>query len=140
MSETNKQKVFDFISNEKYCVLSTVNTKGKPEAATMSFVVTNNLEVMFSTSKLYRKYGNIQNNNNVAIVFGVNGDDFVTVQYEGEISELTENVDYFIQKKIEKYPETAKYANDPDNVYLIVKPKWIKYSDLKQKEIFEASL
>jgi general stress protein 26 len=76
-----KNKVYSFIKKYKLGVVSTTNSEYKPEAALVGIAVSNNLEIVFDTIKSSRKYHNILQNPEVAIVIG--WDNETTVQYEG---------------------------------------------------------
>jgi general stress protein 26 len=140
---TNSQKrkiILDFIKKEKIGVLSTVTPDGKPEAAVMAISQTDNLELVFQTPKSYRKYINLKKNPNVAVAFGWDVKEFITVQYEGIAKEARgQEIDECRKIHIAKNPESEKYAYIPENKYFRVKPKWIRYWDFNSNEKIELS-
>jgi uncharacterized protein YhbP (UPF0306 family) len=95
---------------------------------------------MFGTYNTSRKYQNLLDNPQVAIVFGQ--DEGITVQYEGTASILEgdELVEY---KKIyfAKHPTAQKYEHDEPQVYFQIKPRWLRWVDNTQEveEIEEVS-
>ncbi len=130
--------IYEFIKQEHLCVVSTVNKNGNPSAATMAFSETPELKLIFSTSVKTRKYENINNNENVAIVIGWDFGKFITVQYEGVAKEVFgEEIDKIRNIHITKNEETKKFAFSPENRYFLVEPKWIRYWSVKENIKFE---
>ncbi len=129
-----KQKVLEFMSRYSDCVLATVNEGGGPEAAVVGYSENDQLELVFGTSKDSRKYANILRDSHVAVVFGFEGS--TTVQYEGEAKLLEGDdlevrlVDYF-----DKIPEAREYRSRPDQVYFVITPVWIRYTNYSQTPI-----
>ncbi|MGZ3778695.1 MAG: pyridoxamine 5'-phosphate oxidase family protein, partial [Mucilaginibacter sp.] len=81
-----KDLIYQFISQSKYAVVSTISKDGKPESALVGIAVSTSLEIIFDTVKTSRKYHNILANKHVAVVVG--WDNETTVQYEGEAEVL----------------------------------------------------
>lgn len=140
---TNKQRrktILDYIKKEKVGVLSTVTPDGKPEAAVMAISQTDDLELIFQTPKSYRKYVNLKKNPSVAVAFGWDMEEFITVQYEGIAKEAKgKEIDECRKIHVAKNPKSADYAYLADNKYFIIKPKWIRYWDFKTDEKFVLS-
>ena len=138
MSEEKKRvKILNFIKKEKIGVVSTVNSGGSPEAATMVVSQTDDLNLIFQTPNHYRKYQNLKKNPHVAVTFGFSIEEFITVQYEGTAKEAEGGeVDICRKIHVSKNPKSADYAYLPENKYFIVKPKWIRYWDFNKNEIF----
>lgn len=132
--------LYRFINKQSVCVLSTIRKNQSPEAAAMAFSVTKDLEVIFSVNFESRKLQNIKSNPNVAIVFGWDLEEFITVQYEGVISKITDDLEYYQKIHFAKNPGSEKYKDNPGNTYLLVKPNWIRYSDLKESGFVEEIL
>ncbi len=114
----------------KLCVLSTINTEGKPESAVMGFCIKDDLTVILSTNLHTRKYQNLKNHPNVSLVFGWNFDQ-KNVQYEG-VAITIENGDLYT--KTEEFffgqnPEAAKFKGK-DTVFIEIKPTWIRLLDI----------
>ncbi len=138
--DVNKQKILDFIKNKKLTVLSTINSRNRPESAVVAFSETDRLELIFGTFNTTRKYRNLQNNKNVALVIGWDEKENITVQYEGLAKEV-ENKEFekLIAIHLNKNPFSKTYAFDDKQKYFKITPKWIRYSNLsvKPKEVFE---
>lgn len=136
--EDQISKILNYLRGEHLSVLTTVDSSGQPQAATMAFSETGNLELIFSTSNKTRKYKNLQNNKKVAVVVGMRFDPFITVQYEGAAHEATgEELDRVKKVHTTKNEESKKYADSPDNRFFVVSPKWIRYWDVRANEKFE---
>lgn len=124
--------LLDFIKKQSLATISTISTDIKPEAAVIGFGQTENLEIIFGTDILSRKYNNIKHNPSVAIVIG--WDDSRTVQYEGLASELTSNDLQLVRENYwSKNPDAEKYHKNEGQKYFIVKPNWIRYTDLSKE-------
>jgi hypothetical protein len=61
------QFLYDFISRNKYAVLSTVNEKGLSEAALVGIAATTDLKIIFDTVTTSRKYKNLFSNPAIAL-------------------------------------------------------------------------
>lgn len=135
----DKEKVLNFIKGERLAVLSTVTPENKSESAVLEFGGTDNLEIIFDTFHKYRKYKNLQHNQNVSLVIGWDND--ITVQYEGVVRELTneEEIKMYQQMYFAKNPRAEKFAKLPEIKYFLVEPVWIRYSNLGLDpwEVFE---
>lgn len=135
MSDT-KQKILEFLKTHSDCVLATTNLRGLPEAATVGFSESQDLELVFGTSQNTRKFANIAHEPHVAVVVGFSGD--TTVQYEGIASLLMEpELSQRLKRHFEKIPEVEQYRNSPRQVYLKIKPIWIRYTNYADQPAVE---
>lgn len=126
--DDQKRFVLDFIKKHELCVLSTVTPEGLPEAGAIEFAETEDLELIFDTFKTYRKYKNLQNNPNVAVVIG--WDENITVQYEGKATELTgEDLRKYQSLYFKKNPDAQKWLKFPEITYFKITPTWLRYRD-----------
>ncbi|HVX48365.1 MAG TPA: pyridoxamine 5'-phosphate oxidase family protein [Candidatus Saccharimonadales bacterium] len=126
MSGTSKQELVEFMEKRFLCVLSTVNKDGRPESAFVGYVSSRNQEIIIGTSNKSRKFKNITGNKSVAVVIA---DQTGEVQYEGQAEVLT-GLDYeslVSEGRFGKLPGLDKYRNDPTQVYLLIKPTWIRF-------------
>lgn len=133
-----KKLIRDFIGKHEIAVISTVTPEGNPEAAVIEFGDTDELELIFDTLTTYRKYKNLQHNNQVAFVIG--WDEDITVQYEGETHELFgEEQEKYKQIYFQKNPKARKWEQKQETRYFKVIPRWIRYSNLNTNpwEIYE---
>jgi general stress protein 26 len=127
---TTQEKILDFLSLHDECVIATLGETG-PEAATVGFSETPKLELTIGTSNKSRKFQNIMQDPQVAVVVGFSGD--ITVQFEGTArvlggSELAERQKLHFRK----IPGVAHYKDDPDQTYLSITPSWVRYTNYGQ--------
>ena len=66
----DKQFIRDFMHNHQYCVVSTVDSQGKPESALVAFSENDVLELIFGTAANSRKYKNLLQNPAISVVNG----------------------------------------------------------------------
>ena len=135
--EEKKKKILDFIKKERLGIISSINEEEKPESSVIAFAETDNLEIIFGTSCDFRKYENITNNPNVSFVIGW---DKITIQYEGVAKEVRgEEFERCKEIQTAKNEASKKYADREDQRYFIIKPKWIRYTNISNEpwEIFE---
>ncbi|MDN0075209.1 pyridoxamine 5'-phosphate oxidase family protein [Crenobacter sp. SG2303] len=122
------QELYEFIDRHDHAVLASVTPLHTPEAALVGIAVTPELELVFDASKNSRKYPNIRQNDQVALVIGWANE--TTVQYEGEVWEPSaEMVGRYKDVYFAKFPNGRKRESWPDIAYLVVTPRWIRYSD-----------
>lgn len=127
---TIQETIYQFVSQHKLAVVSTINSSGKPEAALVGIAVSDQLEIIFDTVASSRKYANILKNAYVALVIG--WDDETTVQYEGRAEVLGDHAE------ADKYREIY-YSAWPDGrerteswaglVHIKIMPEWIRFSN-----------
>src|SRR5580704_17889546 len=127
--------LYRFIDKHRLAVLATVSPSGDPQAAVVGIAVTPELKLVFDTVKTSRKYQNLAADPAIAFVIG--GDEEITVQYEGNATEIqaATHQTYF-DTYFEKWPECRDHLKWPSIVHFKVRPKWIRYSDFN-KESFE---
>jgi general stress protein 26 len=127
----DKSLILDFLRQHALGVISTINVHGRPESAVIGFGQTADLEIIFGTSVNSRKAANIQHSPAVALVVG--WDKNITVQYEG-VARLLDGDEAKTYQRVHfaKVPAARKYANDPDERYFLIKPTWVRYTDLNQ--------
>lgn len=131
-----KQKILGFMDEHDECVIATTGKDGEPQAATVGYSSSSDLELTIGTSKGSRKYENIQSNPNVAVVVGFKGN--ITVQYQG-VARRLEGDELNERKKVhfKKIPGAKHFERYPDQVYLSISPTWIRYTDYSQPEPVE---
>lgn len=127
-----KKFLYDFISKRKLGVIGTVTPDGKPEAAVMEAAVTPELELIFDTANITRKYANLRANPHVAFAFG--WEEWDTVQYEGVAQELSGK-----ERKrcrsifLARHPDARKWDTLPETTYFKITPVWIRYTAMDQE-------
>jgi general stress protein 26 len=127
-----KEFLYNFIKQHNLAVISTLSEDNKPEAALVGFAISKDLEIVFDTVKTSRKYKNLLQNRNVAVVIG--WDNETTVQYEGIATELNgAEAEYYKEIYFEIYPDGRERAKTwPHIVHFKITPKWIRYSDFNE--------
>lgn len=128
----------DFIKQQRIAVLSTVNSQGNPQSAVLEFGETDELEIIFDTFSSARKYKNLKQSNNVSLVIG--WDNNITIQYEGEATELKDKeLERYKKEYFRENPEAQRWESKKGMTYFKVRPTWIRYSDLNKSpwKIFE---
>ncbi len=118
--------------------ISSVGSQGTPQSAVVGFAENENLEIFFGTANTTRKYKNITENPHVACVIGWSLDEVITVQYEGVATELAgDELISARERCVQKNPFSARFAEHPDQRYFRITPSWIRFSSLKDGDIFE---
>jgi general stress protein 26 len=133
-----KELIYQFISQNKLAVVSTIGKDGKPESALVGIAVSTSVEIIFDTVKTSRKYHNILANKHVAVVVG--WDNEATLQYEGEADVLGNDNDADNYRLIyyTAWPDGRERAETwPGLVHVRIKPKWARYSNFKEPVVIE---
>jgi pyridoxine/pyridoxamine 5'-phosphate oxidase len=122
------EEVFDIAKTKRYLIVSTVNESGAPEAALMGFALTQAKEVVFDTLSTSRKAVNLARNPAAALVIG--WDDSISLQIEGVArrpvgADLASAKDAYFRA----WPDGRARENWPNIAYVVVQPKWIRYSN-----------
>ena len=132
-----KQFIYDFIKQHQLAVISTCNSANTPEAALIGIAVAEKLELVFDTVTTSRKYKNILQNPNVALVIG--WDNETTVQYEGVAIELNNSDgDAFKEVYFDTFKDGRERAETWANiVHFKIVPNWIRYSSFNEPVVVE---
>jgi general stress protein 26 len=122
------EQVFDIAKRKRFLVVSTVDQSGAPEAALMGFALTEANEIVFDTLASSRKAVNLERNSTAALVIG--WDDNISLQIEG-LARRPVGDDLASAKGayFREWPDGRARENWPDIAYLVVKPRWIRYSN-----------
>ncbi|HEY9711904.1 MAG TPA: pyridoxamine 5'-phosphate oxidase family protein [Chroococcales cyanobacterium] len=123
---TKTQQLQEFMEVRFLCVISTVGEDSRPESAYVGYTSNAHREIIIGTSNQSRKYQNVTRNKSVAIVIA---DTTGEVQYEGEAEVITpDTYDKLIaENSFKALPGLEKYRNDPTQVYLHVRPTWVRF-------------
>jgi pyridoxine/pyridoxamine 5'-phosphate oxidase len=135
-----QQRIYNFVKDQKYAVVSTVNEAGQPESALVAFSETDSLELIFATGEHTRKVQNLLLNPNVAVVIGWDPDELTTVQYEGVARVLPmEMAGEYAGIHYEKQPGSREHQDKPGECFVVISPVWARYTDFGNhpEEIFE---
>jgi len=128
IDKTKQFQLYEFIKARRCGVVSTVSRGGAPEAAFVSLAVTPDLELLFETLNMTRKYENLQRDGRVAIVIG--GDSDKTLQVEGLADEPDKfHLDDLKSVYYAMIPENRSHDGWPGLTYMRVRPTWIRLSD-----------
>jgi pyridoxine/pyridoxamine 5'-phosphate oxidase len=130
------EEIFDIAKSKQYLVVSTVNESGAPEAALMGFALTQANEVVFDTMSTSRKAVNLARNPAAALVIG--WDENVSLQIEG-VARRSVGDDLARAKAayFSKWPDGRARENWPNIAYVVVQPKWIRYSNYSGAPVVE---
>ena len=131
-----KDTIYEFLIQQKLAVISSINAKDKPESALVGIAVSANFEIIFDTINTSRKYQNILDHPNVAVLIG--WDDEVTLQYEGQAEILGNDNEALILKEIYfiAYPDGRGRAETwPGLVHIKISPKWMRYSNFNEPQL-----
>ena len=122
------EEVFGIAKRKRFLVVSTVNEAGAPEAALMGYALTQTNEIVFDTLASSRKAVNLARNSAVALVIG--WDDQISLQIEGEARRpVGDDLASAKSAYFREWPDGRARETWPDIVYLVVKPKRIRYSN-----------
>jgi pyridoxine/pyridoxamine 5'-phosphate oxidase len=122
------EEVFDIAKSKRYLVVSTVNEAGAAEAALMGFALTPANEIVFDTLASSRKAVNLARNPQAALVIG--WDDSISLQIEGPARRpVGEDLANAKEAYFREWPDGRAREAWPDIAYVVVKPKWIRYSN-----------
>ena len=122
------EQVFDIAKRKRFLVVSTVDHSGAPEAALMGFALTEANEIVFDTLASSRKAVNLVRNPAAALVIG--WDDNISLQIEGPARRpVGDDLASAKAAYFREWPDGRARENWPDIAYLVVKPRWIRYSN-----------
>lgn len=125
-------KVKEFLNINQTCVISTVYNNS-PQSATVGFSIDDNLNILIGTKSNTRKARNIKLNPNVSLVIGFEGK--VTVQIEGKAQEISrEELGERLTLHFEKVPGSKKFLNDELQVYYLIKPNWLRFTNFNETQ------
>ena len=134
----DKKTIYQFLVQNELGVISTNNNNHHSESALVGIAITENLDIIFDTVKTSRKYANLLQNPNVAMVIG--WDKETTIQYEGEAQVLGYNAESENLKEIyfSVYPDGRERAETwPNLVHIRITPKWLRYSNFNDPVVIE---
>ncbi len=129
--EEQKKVIRELLKSQSLAVLSTIDSvHQKPESAILEYSETNNLEIIFDTFSNFRKYKNLETNQNVSLVIR-SSDNHIGIQYEGIAKELRgKELEEGKGIHVKKLPEASKFGDMEEIRFFKVIPTWIRYSDV----------
>ena len=130
-----KKEISDFLQKNRVGVLTTLLSDGSPHSSALHYSYRiDPLEFYFSVDKTSRKCQELLNKKEgkAAVVIGFSEVDWLTLQMEGLIQILTNRDEISGAKGIHytKHPNSKKFENDPNTIFLRFKPTWLRYSNL----------
>jgi pyridoxine/pyridoxamine 5'-phosphate oxidase len=130
------EEIFDIAKSKRYLIVSTVNESSAPEAALMGFAWTQANEVVFDTLSTSRKAVNLARNPAAALVIG--WDENISLQIEGEARRpVGDDLASAKAAYFREWPDGRARENWPDIAYVVVRPKWIRYSNYSGVPVVE---
>jgi hypothetical protein len=121
-----------FLVRHRFGVVSSISGDGAPQSALVGIAITPQLEIIFDTVRSSRKYPNLIARPVCSFVVGWTGEQ--TVQFEGYATEPNgPDLKRYQEIYFAAWPECKPHMNWPDIAYLVVRPRWIRYSDYDQK-------
>jgi pyridoxamine 5'-phosphate oxidase-like protein len=127
-----KSELLAYLQSQRLGVLGTLSPVGEPQGALVGYAVTPDLEILFDTVRTSRKYGNMLAHPLVSFTSGSttgHGDER-TVQYEGVAEELAgESLARFQPVYFATWPDGVDRILWPDITWIVIRPRWIRYSD-----------
>jgi pyridoxine/pyridoxamine 5'-phosphate oxidase len=130
------EEIFDIVRSKRYLIVSSVNVSGAPEAALMGFAWTQANEVVFDTLSTSRKAANLLHNPATALVIG--WEDDISFQIEGVARHpLGDDLVSAKEAYFRAWPDGRARETWPNIAYVVVQPKWIRYSNYSGAPVVE---
>lgn len=128
------KEILDFISKHRVCSLTTLLADGSPHAAALHYSHSENpLLFYFSTENTSKKCEGLLQGETVkgSIVIGFSEEEWITLQIDGEVKTITDETELDRVQKIHysKHPNSAKYKDAPETIFLSFAPSWWRYTD-----------
>lgn len=124
--------LYAFMSQQRYGVVSSLGPGGTPQSALVGIAVTPACEIVFDTVKSSRKYPNLIACPACSFVLGWSGEQ--TVQLEGDAFEPKgDELLRYQQIYFSIWTDGPARLSWPGIVHLVVRPRWIRYSDFDQR-------
>ena len=129
----DRPALHSFMARFRYGVISSTSDAGTPQSALVGIATTPELEIVFDTVKTWRKYPNLIERPSCSFVIGGwQGEQ--TVQFEGLATEpVGDELRRYQQAYFAVWPDGPARMNWPGITYLVVRPRWIRFSDFDQR-------
>lgn len=140
MNEEQKEKISNFLENNKFAVISSNSISGYPESAIVGISNTDENHVVFRSLSNSRKNQNIKLNPKVSLVVLSDNKEWKTLQIEGLARLLTkEEASVVEDKHCEKNKAYEAFKGHELNEYFMIEITWGRYCDLSpgSQEFFE---
>jgi hypothetical protein len=124
-------ELFEFLRRHRYGVVSSISETGAPQSAVVGIGVSRDLEIIFDTLNITRKYRNLIANPAAAVTVWTGE---ATAQLEG-IAREPEGADRNRYREIyfETWPDGRDRLHWSGLTHLVIRPKWIRYTDFDQR-------
>ena len=131
----NREALYSFMKQHRYAVVSSLSVNGVPQSALVGIATTPELEIIFDTVKSSRKYPNLIARPACSLVVGWTGEQ--TVQFEGIAAEPKgADLKRYQETYFAVWPDGPARVSWPGIAYLVIWPRWIRYSDYDQSPPF----
>jgi Pyridoxamine 5'-phosphate oxidase len=139
MGSIDQSTLYSFLQRQRYAVVSSLAATGAPQSALVGIAVTSELEIVFDTLKTTRKYPNLIARPPCSMVIGWENE--LTLQFEGTAFE-PEDTDLCRYQEIyfAAWPDGRDRASWLGITWMVVRPRWIRYSDFNQSPPLIAEL
>lgn len=121
-----------FLDTHRVGVLAVLQPSGEPHAAVMHFSVNPaGPELYFSTDRNSVKVSGLGQQDAAAFATGWSEEDWTTIQLRGTLrAAVSSELESIHARHYKKHPQSEAFRDDPDTVFLILRPTWLRYSDL----------
>jgi pyridoxine/pyridoxamine 5'-phosphate oxidase len=128
----DKKDFYSVMTRARYGVVSSLAPDGSSQSALVGIAITPDLEIVFDTIKTSRKYANLIARPSCSVVLWWAGEQ--TVQFEGlAIEPKGAALNQYQDAYFATWAECRAHLAWPDIAYLVVQPRWIRYSDFEQR-------
>ncbi|WP_448003416.1 pyridoxamine 5'-phosphate oxidase family protein [Agromyces bauzanensis] len=126
----DRRQLIEYVRSQRWGVVSTLGTDGRPQAAHLAIAATGRGELAFDAKPESRKIANLRRDPRIAVVVG--GADGTTLQCEG-IADFPEGDDLLrcVDAYLERFPEFAESIRSGTVVVVRVTPTWARYGDYR---------
>ena len=141
-----KTHLLEFIRLYGCGVQASQTADGWPQAALVSFVINDQLELFFDTFDSSRKVANLRRNPRIAFVIGGHSPgDERTVQYEGEVdTPVGAELEQFKRQYFSAHPDGLRRCRLPGITYFRARARWIRFTNFNavpaQIVVFEGAV
>ncbi len=135
----SREEVYAWLTEANSGMLATVSADGEPHISTIFFVVDEDFNMYFSTKTGTRKYGDMQENNRVALAV-TDERLLVTVQLRGTVTTLKEGENEkgsFVRlmaadNRGARWMPPISKIDAGEYVMMKITPTWLRYGDFSK--------
>ncbi len=127
-------KILNFLQKHNICSLTTLLLDGSPHAAALHYSHQEDpLTLFFSTENSSKKCQALLEGNigKASVAIGFSEEEWITLQMDGEIKIIADKgiLEKIYQIHYSKHPNSRKYKDDPNTIFLAFTPTWTRYTD-----------